>query len=312
MLVSNEIYLNSNRKKNYLNSIDIRSEFSKQIKISPLQVSSYDGSQKIVHLEALIDNREEGIHPAEFLISCGTKMKTIKQYLIDRTEDAFVNYPNFIQPITDSESGNLERICYDIGGKIGKYIEIYREIESFTSIKGQFSDNHLFSKITIDSPFFSMLIDQNKISYNDKVIFYWDDSKTVQNFKNNICNIQLDGNLIEISSSRKEIFNNKHFIINRNFHSNDEFFLEFGVKKLENYRNIEGLLGKIGNNKFSFYNSIHSARKINARGVITVNGHFMTTMKVQKDKLSCWLIDVRNFLHPMSISNLTYDDVKLL
>lgn len=282
--------------------IQIESEFSKQIEIYPSKVSSADGSERILILKALADDKkEEDIHSAEFLLVCGNKMKRIKQYLIDDNENILYNDPNFIQPITDVESGNVENICYLFRGEAGKFIEIYRDSESFTAIQGKFAENNLFSTINIQSTNGSLSINQNDILLNKKVILRWDNLKPHKSFKNDFCEIQLDGNSIHISSSRKQVFNNRHFSINKIDTKNGNF-LEFRIGNLQNYKHIEGLLGTIGNNRFTFYKSVKMARK-NERGMITVNGHFMTTIKLQKSKLKCWLIDVRNLIHPSSRSN---------
>lgn len=275
-------------------------------------MSSADGSERILLLRALADDRkEEDVHSVEFLLVCGNKMRRIKQYLIDDNENILYNDPNFIQPVTDIKSGNVENICYLFRGEAGKFIEIYRDSESFTAIQGKCAENNLFSTINIQSTNGTLSINQNDILLNKKVILRWDNLKRHKNFKNDFCDIKLDGNSINISSSRKQVFNNRHFSINRIIDSKKGNLLDFRLGNLLNYRHIEGLLGTIGNSRFTFYKFVNMARK-NERGMITVNGHFMTTTKLQKSKLKCWLIDVRNLIYPSSRSNSLILDEKYL
>ncbi|CAD5115530.1 DgyrCDS4498 [Dimorphilus gyrociliatus] len=277
-----------------------------QLTLSAPAVVSPLGSEVIVIATAVADGIVEGPHFVEITLACKGAKKVFHQYISDPRPDAIEGDPHFIQSVKDIATGKIHRVCYDVKGVAGDRIEIYKDKKSNSAIEGVLMDDYYMHIIRVSAEGCNVEITPKEVRLNKRIVFDWtSDPKRMSIERNNACMVRKAGNTVEVVGLSKELFGGVNYIVKRSDHEVTGHFLDVNVEGLVNYANSEGLLGVVGNNKFKFYKSVQGDDNI-SRGTVVVNGYFTTAREIQREGLSCWLMDTENVVYPRPISNFIF------
>ncbi|CAD5115531.1 DgyrCDS4499 [Dimorphilus gyrociliatus] len=246
----------------------------------------------------VIPDGKPGDYEAVLIISCDGQPVFTKKIPVISTDSIVEGDPHFSQLIVDRQTEQIERICYDVSGKSGDYIEIYTHQPTKTYVYGQLLDDYYMHIIKIFSTLGNVTVSTKHVKFNNEVLYAWEESNDIRLYHRGGYMIKIDDNSVTVEVVNKE---DMTFRVTRSKHPVTGHYLDFGVFGMLKYDNVDGLLGRIGNNLFKFYDFVQTEDNTK-RGTILINGHFAVASKKSKSN-SCWLVDVKDVLHPYSITD---------
>lgn len=222
--------------------------------------------------------------------------------------------PHIMQRVFDHREKVLKMICYDISGKSGDVIFLVKDLtKEKLSVYGKLLDDYYMHIVKLTSNFGNITLTTEKIIFPDGEVLEWNSYIEDRSFLKNKFFIKLKKNLIFITKA--QIFSNRNtnlrVTVRRSHRIVTGYFLDVIFQGLnEQYTQIDGLLGRIGKNRFTFYESVQDV-SVNSRISININGRIGTGKIERRDGTDCWLINVKDALYPSSVDDFIFSQPKL-
>lgn len=160
-------------------------------------------------------------------------------------------------------------------------------------------DDHHIHEVYIQSPIENITITTYSLQIQDDFQVEWIGTKNMEWMTTKNYLIRFDNNIIQIEDFIKKGMNKQRLklLLNRSRVPYGGRILRINFPKLIDYENIDGLVGRIGNNKFKFYDQILGT-KILESGTVSVNGIYSTAHRGMKEEKNCWFMSVKHALNP--------------
>lgn len=203
--------------------------------------------------------------------------------------------PHFKQPIIDRISGEMKQICYDVTGQSGDIINIVGFNNHQITFSGELMDDYYIHKIIIKSQCENITVTTNFLSVKHIQSNIWQENDV--NFQSECFNFAKKKNKIYISTKSKLNFKSPlNFFIEKLSHSISEVHLDIGFKISPNdYPQMTGILGTIGQKKFSFFENTQEKKENKRRSAIMIDGKVINAQIQTRNNSPCWLVDI-NYL----------------
>lgn len=211
---------------------------------------------------------------------------------------------HFRQKIRDKRGESEKIICYDVRGKENDQILIAKLNDSDISFYGVLMREFFMKTINIISPYGNITSNVTGILLDNGSFIEWRDSKKTEILIGNNFTYNLTGNSFHIKI-KPFIFKEerlKNFIIKRSYSPSYGFFMNLNIVEL-NYKGIDGILGRIGNNQFMFYKVVNDGNTNNKKAIVSVNGNLSLSSRNVKSS-NCWYLDINDALYPSRINEL--------
>jgi len=207
--------------------------------------------------------------------------------------------PHFNQYIFNRETNETTRICYDVIAEPNQYLEIFTQPKMETRLMGQMKDDYYMHKIILQlgDGIIEADVDQiliftgaRRLLWNSIVHDRWTPFRGIL-FKQS-------KNTVEIKRYENDELT---FGIVRSRDSVGKYYLDVFINGLStDYSGLDGLLGRIGNNRISVYPNVQSTA-INGKTTVVVNG--MKTIGYETDRYGkeCAFINVNDLLTPKKL-----------
>lgn len=249
------------------------------------------------------DNKVVGDRRSKIYLQCKCgltgKEFEIPLYLLIKEDDTksanIVADPHFTQRVFDRNSYLEKSICYDVTGNPGDLINIAEHLDTKTVIYGELLDDYYIHVVKLLSKYGDVVATTKKIILADGSFLLWGSSKT---------NIHLDDKNFSYSLTRnrfsikaKAIKEDIYFSIERAKHFGNSYYLNVNILGLEShYTKFDGLLGRVGNNIFEFYDSVQDTP--DKRASIKINDKGFDCSIIERKDTTCWLVRTDNALYP--------------
>ncbi|CAD5126308.1 DgyrCDS14461 [Dimorphilus gyrociliatus] len=173
-------------------------------------------------------------------------------------------------------------------------------------IFGQLKDDYYMHKIVIQSPSANITVSLKDIHLGQKDTIQWNENSKQMTLQTN----QLK---CEIVNGKKIIFTELKSLnaiaVEKSKHFLGEMHLDVGFRLMpEDYNEMSGLIGDIGQKKFKFFTAVQIGEdSLNNEMVsIQVDNKFLRGSVVQRNKKSCWLLDVNDILKPLKTTDYLF------
>jgi len=215
--------------------------------------------------------------------------------------------PHFNQYIFNRETNETTRICYDVIAEPNQYLEIFTQPKMETRLVGQMKDDYYMHRIILQ------LGDGIIEADVDQILIFTGARKLLWKNVAHDRWTPFRGILFRQSKNTVEIKRHENdeltFRIVRNRDSVGKHYLDVFVNGLStDYSGLDGLLGRIGNNRISVFPNVQSS-VINRKTTVVVNGLKTIGYEKVRNSKECALVNVNDLLHPMKLKKYIVDEI---
>ncbi|CAD5120014.1 DgyrCDS8597 [Dimorphilus gyrociliatus] len=219
--------------------------------------------------------------------------------------------PHFTQIVSDELAESKKYVCYDIAGKAGDIINIFQKtFNGDISVLGVLKDDYYMHKISISFLSKNLSTTTDEIYLSDGRILNWEQLESYKSFPFGKHFITFAKNYIKILVESDEV--NDPFlsiILKRSHHPITGYYLDVIIHGINgNYHGMDGLIGRIGNNKFKFYEPVQKTNNIwnnesnPSKVAVEINGLLKPGRIEKREGFDCWLLNTKDLLYPYSLN----------
>lgn len=217
--------------------------------------------------------------------------------------------PHFQQPVT-ATNGKITKLCYDVTGYAGDVIHIMKEVHpTNVSIFGTLKDDYYMHKINIVIYSKMIEIGINEIwDSSQKTPFSWQQiNSNPDQIKISEYQLIMSKNILILISNFKKF---ERIIIRRKLSLLTGYHLDVEIKGLTgDYDGLDGLIGRIGQNKYEFFLPVQSDLK---KGSVKVNDKLFSGEMKNRGQGYCWYLNVKYLLSSSYLSNYLNNTMKFV
>lgn len=213
--------------------------------------------------------------------------------------------PHFNQYILNRLNNETTNICYDVTAEKNQYIKIFSQPKLETELFGQLKDDYYMHKMILKVKNHLIKIDVFNMN-TENMVLKWNDTANEEWMESNEMLFRKHYRVIEIKRHKDDDLT---FEIIRRKDSLNKYYLDVALRGLKtDYTGMDGLLGRVGNNKISVYQQVQ-ALDVSGRTTVLVNGLKTFGYEQIRNGKICTLVKVDDILHPQKLTDFILKDV---